>query len=131
MIIGDGNGEHPTQALLDIYTIHKELGIELSFTTRPPLVITFLGDLKNGRTVHSLTRLLAMYPNIKFIYVAPSILSMPTEIIEELNAMGMEQIVTMTLEEAIPLTDVLYVTRIQKERYFRFFYRFFSWNFFF
>ena len=66
-----------------------------------------------------------MYPNIKFIYVAPSILSMPTEIIEELNAMGMEQIVTMTLEEAIPLTDVLYVTRIQKERYFRFFTAFF------
>ena len=97
----------------------------MSFTTRPPLVITFLGDLKNGRTVHSLTRLLAMYPNIKFIYVAPSILSMPTEIIEELNGMGMEQIVTMTLEEAIPLTDVLYVTRIQKERYFRFFTAFF------
>ena len=83
------------------------------------MVITLLGDLKNGRTVHSLVRLLAQFSNIKLVYVAPAILAMPADIIEELKVLGVEQISTLTLEEAISSTDVLYVTRIQKERYFR------------
>jgi carbamoyl-phosphate synthase/aspartate carbamoyltransferase len=115
---GDGTGEHPTQALLDIFTIKSELNkIGEEDILKPKMVITLLGDLKNGRTVHSLVRLLCLYPGVKIIYIAPSILAMPVEIINELDALGIEQISSMTLEEAIHITDVLYVTRIQKERY--------------
>lgn len=113
---GDGTGEHPTQALLDIFTIKSELGAIGSSDPLKPMVVTLLGDLKNGRTVHSLVRLLAKYPNVKLVYVAPSLLAMPAEIIEELAALDVEQISVMTLEDAISITDVLYVTRIQKER---------------
>lgn len=115
---GDGTGEHPTQALLDIFTIKSELNkIGEEDVNKPKMVITLLGDLKNGRTVHSLVRLLCLYPGVKIIYIAPSILAMPVEIVNELDALGIEQISSMTLEEAICITDVLYVTRIQKERY--------------
>ena len=82
------------------------------------MVVTLLGDLKNGRTVHSLVRLLAKYPNMKLVYIAPPVLSMPAEIIAELEALGVQQTSSLTLEEAIASTDVLYVTRIQKERYY-------------
>ena len=82
------------------------------------MVVTLLGDLKNGRTVHSLVRLLAKYPNMKLVYIAPAVLSMPAEIIAELDVLGVQQISTLSLEEAIATTDVLYVTRIQKERYY-------------
>lgn len=105
---GDGNGEHPTQALLDIYTIYSELasfGIDLDSDKRDTLVVTFLGDLKNSRTVHSLIHLLLLFPKIKCIYISPPSLEMagcPYE---------------MDLQEAIPITDILYVTRIQKERF--------------
>jgi aspartate carbamoyltransferase len=115
---GDGTGEHPTQALLDIFTIKSELKkIGEEDIKKPKMVITLLGDLKNGRTVHSLVRLLSLYPGVKIIYIAPSILAMPVEIINEIEALGVEQISSMTLEEAIHITDVLYVTRIQKERF--------------
>jgi len=113
---GDGNGEHPTQALLDIFTIHEELysrNIDLQSETREPITVTFLGDLKNSRTIHSLIHLLALFPRIKFIYVSPESLEMPQEIIDKLNV---EQRV-MSIEEAIVVSDVLYVTRIQKERF--------------
>ena len=80
------------------------------------MIVTLLGDLKNGRTVHSLVRLLAQFPNIKLIYVAPSVLAMPSEIIAELTALDVEQTSALTLDEAVKSTDVLYVTRIQKER---------------
>lgn len=80
------------------------------------MVVTLLGDLKNGRTVHSLVRLLAKFTNVKLVYIAPSILAMPAEIIEELEALGVQQTSSLSLEEAICSTDVLYVTRIQKER---------------
>jgi aspartate carbamoyltransferase catalytic subunit len=80
------------------------------------MVVTLLGDLKNGRTVHSLVRLLAKYANVKLVYIAPSILAMPVEIVEELEALGVQQMSSLSLEEAINGTDVLYVTRIQKER---------------
>jgi len=107
---GDGIGEHPTQALLDSLTIKEELG------HLDGLTITMLGDLKYGRTVHSLARLLSLY-KVKLNYVSPEILAMPPEIIDELNAKDVEQTEYTTLEKVLPETDVLYVTRVQKERF--------------
>ena len=107
---GDGVGEHPTQALLDAFTIHEELG------SLDNLTVTMLGDLMYGRTVHSLSRLLALY-NARLHYVSPEILRMPPEIIAELEAKGISQTEHRTLEKALPDTDVLYVTRVQRERF--------------
>src|SRR5512136_2319673 len=81
---GDGIGEHPTQALLDIFTIREEMG------KIDGLTVTLLGDLKYGRTVHSLARLLSLY-NVRLNYVSPEILRMPAEIIEELKEKGIAQ----------------------------------------
>jgi len=107
---GDGVGEHPTQALLDAFTIHEELG------RMDDLTVTMLGDLKYGRTVHSLSRLLSLY-NARFHYVSPEILRMPAEIIAELEAKGIRQTEHRTLDKVLPETDVLYVTRVQRERF--------------
>ena len=107
---GDGIGEHPTQALLDAFTIKEELG------HLDGLTVTLLGDLKHGRTVHSLARLLSLY-KVKLNYVAPDILRMPSELIDELKAKGVEQTEYITLDQPLPQTDVLYVTRVQKERF--------------
>ena len=107
---GDGIGEHPTQALLDAFTIKEELG------HIDGLTVTMLGDLKYGRTVHSLARLLSLY-KVKIHYVSPEILRMPAEIIEEPQRKGIEQTEHTRLEEVLPETDVLYVTRVQKERF--------------
>ena len=107
---GDGAGEHPTQALLDAFTILEELG------TLQGLTVTMLGDLKYGRTVHSLSRLLAMF-NTKLNYVSPEILRMPAEIIAELKEKNITQTEYTSLEKVLPETDVLYVTRVQKERF--------------
>lgn len=105
---GDGTGEHPTQALLDLYTIQQELG------RVDQLTITFMGDLTHGRTVHSLVRLLIHFSNIKIIYA--SSFPMTSDVVEYVASFGIEQRVC-SLEEALPVTDVLYVTRIQKERF--------------
>ncbi len=107
---GDGTGEHPTQALLDLFTIREELGQSNGLT------VTMLGDLKYGRTVHSLARLLALY-DVKLNYIAPEILRMPLELIEELNGRGVAQAEQDNLESVLADTDVLYVTRVQKERF--------------
>ncbi len=107
---GDGTGEHPTQALLDAFTIREELGRLDNIT------VTMLGDLKYGRTVHSLARLLALY-NVKLNYVAPEMLRMPPAIIEELKQRGVAQKEHDKLESVLGDTDVLYVTRVQKERF--------------
>lgn len=107
---GDGAGEHPTQALLDLFTIHEELG------RIDGLTISMVGDLKYGRTVHSLARLLALY-NIRLNYVSPEILRMPPAIIEELRARGVPQVEQSDLETVLAESDVLYVTRVQKERF--------------
>jgi aspartate carbamoyltransferase len=107
---GDGAGEHPTQALLDLFTIVSEL------KKVDGLTVTMLGDLKYGRTVHSLARLLSLF-RVKINYVSPEILRMPPEIIRELQAEGMEQKEFGSLDEVIGSTDVLYVTRVQKERF--------------
>jgi aspartate carbamoyltransferase len=117
---GDGNGEHPTQALLDIFTIYTELsnnGINLDCDRRNQITVTFVGDLKNSRTIHSLIHVLVLFPKIRFIYICPPSLEMPEEITEKLETLFCEQITTMTLEEAIGITDILYVTRIQQERF--------------
>jgi len=107
---GDGAGEHPTQALLDAFTILEELG------RLEGLTVTMLGDLKYGRTVHSLSRLLTMF-NVKLNYVSPEILRMPAEIIDELKQKKIAQAEYNALEKVLPETDVLYVTRVQKERF--------------
>lgn len=107
---GDGVGEHPTQALLDLFTIVEELG------DVDGLTVTMLGDLKYGRTVHSLARLLSLY-KVKINYVSPEILKMPQEIIDEVAAQGIPQKQTGSLEDVLPESDVLYVTRVQKERF--------------
>jgi aspartate carbamoyltransferase len=107
---GDGIGEHPTQALLDLFTIIEEL------QQVDGLTVTMLGDLKYGRTVHSLARLLSLY-DVRLNYVSPEILRMPPDIIGELNDRGIHQVEYISLNEPIPDTDVLYVTRVQKERF--------------
>jgi len=107
---GDGTGEHPTQALLDLFTILEELG------RVDGLTVTMLGDLKYGRTVHSLARLLSLY-DVRLNYVSPDILRMPAEIIAELEAKGVPQASYRELEPVLAQTDVLYVTRVQKERF--------------
>lgn len=79
------------------------------------LTVTMVGDLKFGRTVHSLSRLLSMY-GAKFNYVAPDILRMPRELIAELEAQGIKQTEPKSLDDVIAESDVLYVTRVQRER---------------
>ncbi|KAF6004901.1 Protein PYR1-3 [Cyanidiococcus yangmingshanensis] len=107
---GDGTGEHPTQALLDVFTIREELG------TVNGLVITFVGDLRHGRTVHSLARLLALY-QVRINYVSPRELSMPSEVLEDVASRGVEQREYTNLDDCIAETDVLYMTRLQRERF--------------
>jgi aspartate carbamoyltransferase len=107
---GDGVGEHPTQALLDLFTIVEELG------QVDGLTVTMLGDLKYGRTVHSLARLLSLF-DIRLNYVSPEILRMPPEIIAELKEKNIPQAEYAALDPIIEQTDVLYVTRVQKERF--------------
>ena len=107
---GDGIGEHPTQALLDLFTIVEELG-EVD-----GLTVTLLGDLKYGRTVHSLARLLSLY-DVQLNYVSPDILKMPEKVIAEIDARGIPQASYDNLEAVLAGTDVLYVTRVQKERF--------------
>jgi aspartate carbamoyltransferase len=106
---GDGVGEHPTQALLDLFTIREEQG------QVDGLTITMLGDLKYGRTVHSLARLLSLF-SVRLNYVSPEILRMPKEIIDELPR-TLPQAEYDRLEPVLAQTDVLYVTRVQKERF--------------
>jgi aspartate carbamoyltransferase len=109
---GDGIGEHPTQALLDTFTIFEEL----SAGKVDGMTVTMLGDLKYGRTVHSLARLLSLF-DVKINYVSPEILRMPREVMEEVSAKGTPQAEFDSLEKILPETDVLYVTRVQKERF--------------
>jgi aspartate carbamoyltransferase len=107
---GDGVGEHPTQALLDAFTIDEEIGRFENLT------VTMLGDLKYGRTVHSLARLLSLF-NVTLNYVSPEILNMPQEVMDEVKEKGIAQAEFDSLEKVLPETDVLYVTRVQKERF--------------
>jgi len=107
---GDGSGQHPTQALLDIYSIRKEKGALGGHT------VAFVGDLKYGRTVHSLGYFMALYRN-KMIFVSPKALRMPEEITADLRSRGAEIEETDDLREALAVSDIVYVTRIQRERF--------------
>jgi aspartate carbamoyltransferase len=107
---GDGIGEHPTQALLDLYTVRHELG------RIDGLTVTMLGDLKYGRTVHSLAKLLSLY-DVQIHYVSPELLRMPADLVAQLGEHGLSQTEGRDLEPVLAATDVLYVTRVQKERF--------------
>jgi aspartate carbamoyltransferase len=107
---GDGIGEHPTQALLDLFTIREELG------TIDGLTVTLLGDLKYGRTVHSLAKLLSLF-SVRVNYVSPELLRMPLDLVEQLAEKGLWQMEHRSLDPVLSATDVLYVTRVQKERF--------------
>ena len=109
---GDGGHCHPTQTLADLLTIYRELG------RLNDLTVGFCGDLKYGRTVHSLLSALGRYRNIKVVLIAPEELQLPKYVkYEVLDKYGMEYVETTSLEEAMPQLDVLYMTRIQRERF--------------
>jgi carbamoyl-phosphate synthase/aspartate carbamoyltransferase/dihydroorotase/carbamoyl-phosphate synthase/aspartate carbamoyltransferase len=107
---GDGAGEHPTQALLDLFTIKEELG------RIDGLKIAMVGDLRFGRTVHSLTKLLLHF-DVSLRFVSPEILRMPLSIMNEVRDAGIEARETHDVADVIKNADVLYVTRVQKERF--------------
>ncbi|HUS13752.1 MAG TPA: aspartate carbamoyltransferase [Chloroflexia bacterium] len=110
---GDGIGEHPTQALLDLYTIKDRFGAKLE-----GLRIGFTGDLRNGRTVHSLIKLLAIDGDrVQLVCIAPDTLAMPDEYVQFARSRGITVSETDDLLSAIGDLDVLYVTRVQKERF--------------
>lgn len=112
---GDGPNEHPSQALLDLYTIKKEL---LSNDRQiDGMNIAMIGDLKHGRTVHSLSQLLLLYDNITFTLISPLELKMPAEIVSELTAGGHKVIETEDMEAGLNDNDTVYLTRIQEERF--------------
>ena len=107
---GDGAGQHPTQTLTDLFTIRKAKGAIQHNT------VAIAGDLKYGRTVHSLAQALAMY-GVDMIFVAPDSLQVPQDMRENLERMGAKIRTATKLEDVIAETDVLYMTRIQKERF--------------
>ena len=110
---GDGGHNHPTQTLTDLLTISREKGRLDNFT------IGFCGDLKFGRTVHSLIAALSRYENVKFALISPAELKLPSYIKKEiLQAKNLEYIQTTDLEAVMPDLDVLYMTRVQRERFF-------------
>ncbi len=110
---GDGGHNHPTQTLTDLLTIYREKG---SFDN---LTIGFCGDLKFGRTVHSLIEALSRYSNIKVVLISPVELKLPSYIKKDvLKAKGIPYVQTTSLEDAIPDLDILYMTRVQRERFF-------------
>lgn len=108
---GDGAHEHPTQAFLDLYTIKKEQK-KLS-----NLTITFVGDLKNSRTIHSLLPLLNLYSNNKLNFVSPKELKLSADITSALSEKGISYSETENLDEVLADSDVVYMTRVQKERF--------------
>ena len=109
---GDGGHFHPTQTLTDLLTIKRKKG-RLDHMT-----IGLCGDLKFGRTVHSLIEAMLRYEGIKFVLISPQELQVPDYVKEKMNAAGAEWTEVETLEEAMPQLDILYMTRVQRERFF-------------
>ncbi|HZV52480.1 MAG TPA: aspartate carbamoyltransferase [Candidatus Dormibacteraeota bacterium] len=108
---GDGKGQHPTQALLDLYTIQRELG------RLDGIRVAMVGDLANGRTVHSLAYLLSRYRGVRMWFVAPPEVAMRPEVKAHLDGLGVPWAETQDLEAVLPEVDVVYQTRIQRERF--------------
>ncbi|GLQ73410.1 aspartate carbamoyltransferase [Vibrio sp. vnigr-6D03] len=108
---GDGANQHPTQTLLDLFSIYETQG------SLDNLNVAFVGDLKYGRTVHSLTQALAKFSNNRFFFIAPEALAMPDYICEELDDAGIEYSLHTEMESVVPELDILYMTRVQKERF--------------
>lgn len=110
---GDGGHSHPTQTMTDLLTVYREKGRLNNLT------IGLCGDLKFGRTVHSLVKAMCRYSNIRFVLIAPKELAMPDYIkTDYLDKNGMEYIETDKMEDVMPQLDVLYMTRVQRERFF-------------
>ncbi len=109
---GDGGHNHPTQTLTDLLTIYREKG------RLDNLTVGFCGDLKFGRTVHSLISALSRYKNIKFILVSPEELKLPSYVKDVLKAKNLEFVQTTDLDSVMPELDILYMTRVQRERFF-------------
>lgn len=107
---GDGPGQHPTQALLDLYTIQKERG------SLNGIHIAMVGDLKYGRTVHSLSILLALYKDVHFTFISPQELRMPGNIVNVLEKAGLTYEESESLENGLS-ANIIYMTRVQKERF--------------
>ena len=105
---GDGGHNHPTQTLADLLTIHREKG------TLDNLTVGFCGDLKFGRTVHSLIHALTRYKNIKVVLISPEELKLPDYMLEDMTSHGLEYVETTSLDEYMGELDVLYMTRVQK-----------------
>ena len=112
---GDGSNEHPTQALLDLYTIKKEL--EAKKKTVDGLRIALVGDLKFGRAVHSLIKILCLYEGATINLISPKELSLPNSYIDLLTKAGIKISQSEDLEEGITEVDIIYMTRIQEERF--------------
>ncbi len=112
---GDGPNEHPTQALLDLFTIKSEL--ERLNQSINDLSLTLLGDLKHGRTVHSLCHLLALYKNLKIQLVSPEALQLPDQYVDLLTRAGHQVEIGSNLEKGLSQANVIYQTRIQEERF--------------
>ncbi len=108
---GDGPGEHPTQALLDLFTIFEER------QTIDEATVAMVGDLKFGRTAHSLAKLLTLYKGIKFVFIAPQQVQMPESLVQEIRGKGFNVVQTDDLCSGIGNADVIYSTRIQGERF--------------
>jgi aspartate carbamoyltransferase catalytic subunit len=108
---GDGVGQHPTQALLDLFTIHKEIG------SIDGLKVAMVGDLAQGRTVRSLAYLLSKFQDIKMYFVAPPLLKMKEDILSHLRERGIRFVEETSLDRVLPVVDVVYQTRVQKERF--------------
>lgn len=112
---GDGSNEHPSQALLDLYTIRKEM--EGRGKTVADLRIALIGDLRYGRAVHSLCKLLSLYKNIHFTLISPAELRLPETYVEDIKASGHVVVESEDLQAGIAHADILYVTRTQEERF--------------
>lgn len=112
---GDGANEHPTQALLDLYTIRKEMAAKERDIDG--LRVAMVGDLRYGRTVHSLCKLLCLYQNIQVVLVSPQELALPEQIVEDMRSAGVEVKIFDDLSQGISDVDIVYSTRIQEERF--------------
>ena len=112
---GDGSNEHPSQALLDLYTIQKELS--QNNKSIDGLRIALVGDLKFVRAVHSLCKILSLYDDVKMNLISPEELKLPIELVESISAKGVTITETENLEDGISEVDIIYVTRVQEERF--------------